>query len=332
MRILVTGAAGFVGSHLCEHLLAEGHEVVGLDAFIESYPRAIKERNLAGMGSHPRFTFHELDLRTDRLEPSLEGVEAVVNEAAMAGLSRSWSEMELYTGCNLLAVRRLVDACRAQGVRRFLQISTSSVYGVEAAGDESILTRPVSPYGVTKLAAEHLVLAYVDAFGFPAAILRYFSIYGPRQRPDMAYHIFIEALRAGRPITVYGDGRQSRSNTFVTDCVRGTVQALGGAETGEVYNIGGGEVITLAEAIEITADALGVRPVVRHEPARPGDQRHTRADTTKARLAFGYRPAVSPREGLRVQVDWHLSGGTRAGAELRPPTPSRRPSPSTTGS
>lgn len=332
MRILVTGAAGFVGSHLCEQLLAEGHGVAGLDAFIDSYPRVVKERNLAELRRHPRFAFHELDLRTDPLEPVLDGVDAVINEAAMAGLSRSWGEMELYTGCNLLAVRRLVDACRAQGVRRFLQISTSSVYGVEAAGDESILTRPVSPYGVTKLAAEHLVLAYVDAFGFPAAILRYFSIYGPRQRPDMAYHIFIEALRAGRPITVYGDGRQSRSNTFVTDCVRGTVQALGGAETGEVYNIGGGEVITLAEAIEITADALGVRPVVRHGPARPGDQRHTRADTTKARLAFGYRPAVSPREGLRVQVDWHLSGGTGAGAELRPPTPSRRPSPSTTGS
>lgn len=321
MRILVTGAAGFVGSHLCEQLLAEGHEVAGLDAFIDSYPRAVKERNLAELRRHARFAFHELDLRTDPLEPVLDGVDAVINEAAMAGLSRSWGEMELYASCNLLAVRRLIDASRARGVRRFLQISTSSVYGVEAVGDESVPTRPVSPYGVTKLAAEHLVLAYVQTFGFPAAILRYFSIYGPRQRPDMAYHIFIEALRAGRPITVFGDGRQSRSNTYVTDCVRGTILALGGAGVGEVYNIGGGEVISLSDAIALMADALGVRPVVRHEPARPGDQRHTRADSSRAWQEFGYRAAVSPREGLRAQVAWHLSLVAGAGVEVRSPSP-----------
>lgn len=307
MRILVTGAAGFIGSHVAERLLADGHDVVLLDGFTDYYERWRKEANLAAARQHPRASFHELDLRRDDLAPALDGVEAVIHLAAMPGLPRSWVEMEAYTGCNLLATHRLLEASRASGVRRFLQISTSSVYGEDALGDEDLPLRPVSPYGVTKLAAEHLVGAYVQTYGFPASILRYFSIYGPRQRPDMAYHRFIEALLDGRPISVFGDGRQTRSSTYIADCVAGTVAALEGAEIGVVYNIGGGERIALLDVIGIIGDALGITPDVRFGPARDGDQRHTGADTSRARTAFGFVPVWSPADGLRAQIDWHRS-------------------------
>ena len=307
MRILVTGAAGFIGSHVAERTLADGHDTVLLDGFTDYYDRATKEANVATAAAHPRATFHELDLRTDDLAPALDGVEAVIHLAAMPGLPRSWTEMEAYTSCNLLATYRLVEASRAAGVKRYIQISTSSVYGTEAVGDETQPLRPISPYGVTKLAAEHLVLAYVQTYGFPAAILRYFSIYGPRQRPDMAYHKFIEALIDRQDLTVFGDGHQTRSSTFVSDAVDGTLRALEGAEVGEVYNIGGGERVELLDVIRIIGDELGVEPVIHFEPSRPGDQRHTGADTGKAGRTFGYQPTVAPADGLRAQIAWHCS-------------------------
>ena len=304
MRIVVTGAAGFIGSHLCEQLLAEGHEVVGIDSFVDYYPRRLKEGNLRAIGDHPRFVFAELDLRSSPLDAVLEAADAVVNQAAMAGLMRSWSDLETYVGCNILGLQRLIAASSNAGVTRFVQASTSSVYGREAVGDESQPTHPVSPYGVTKLAAEHLLLAQVAASGFPAIILRYFSVYGPRQRPEMAYHLFIEAMLRGEPITVYGSGLQSRSNTYVADCVRGTIEALARAEVGEIFNIGGGEEITLRRAIEIIADATSATPTIRYEDGRAGDQWRTWANTEKARKAFGYRPTVAAATGLRAQVQW----------------------------
>ena len=307
MRILVTGAAGFVGSHLAEALVGGGHDVVGLDAFIDYYPRPIKERNLVALRRDPRFALIEADLRHDDLGPALDGVEAVVHAAAMAGLPRSWTEFRSYMDCNLLGTQRLLEAARTAAVGRFVHISTSSVYGLDAVGDETTPTRPISPYGVTKLAAENLVLAFVDSFGFPASILRYFSIFGPRQRPDMAYHIFIEALLDGAPITIFGDGEQSRTNTFVADAVSATVTAIDGAAIGQIYNIGGGEPVTVNAAIGIIGEALGVDPDVRHVAARLGDQRHTQANTAKANAAFGFRPTVGPVEGLRAQATWQRS-------------------------
>lgn len=307
MRILVTGAAGFIGSWLTEKLLEDGHEVIGLDAFVGFYGEELKRSNLARATAFDAFTFAEADLRTADLAPILDGVDVVVNEAAVAGLAPSWHDLELYATCNLIGLGRLLEAAREVGVRRFIQISTSSVYGLNAVGDEDLPLRPVSPYGVTKLAAEHLVRSHVEAFALPAAILRYFSIYGPRQRPDMAYHRFTEAMLDGRPITIYGDGEQSRSNTFVLDAVEGTVRAIEGAAIGEVYNLGGGESITMNEAVRVIAEAVGVEPKIEWAPAVQGDQRHTRADTSKAERAFDYRPSVGPRDGLARQVAWHIS-------------------------
>jgi nucleoside-diphosphate-sugar epimerase len=316
MRIVVTGAAGFVGSHVCDQLLAAGHAVVGIDAFIDYYSREQKERNLEAARADGGFTLHELDLRTAELADRFDGVDAVIHEAALPGLPRSWVDVETYTSCNLVGTQRVLEACRVAGVPRVLHISTSSVYGSNAVGDERMPTRPVSPYGVTKLAAEHLVLAYAATFGLDVSILRYFSIYGPRQRPDMAYHLFIDAMLDGRPITVFGDGSQSRSNTFVRDCARGTVLALQGARSGEIYNIGGGEIITLASAITTIAELIGIEPDIRYDTARPGDQRHTAADTEKARRAFGYEPTIVASDGLREQLEWQVH--LRAGAFPNP--------------
>ncbi|MEO5885362.1 MAG: NAD-dependent epimerase/dehydratase family protein [Candidatus Limnocylindrales bacterium] len=307
MRILVTGAAGFIGSHVAEQLLSDGREVVLLDAFTDYYDRASKERNVATSRQHPNATFHELDLRTDDLAPAFEQVDRVIHLAAMPGLPRSWTDMGAYTSCNLIATSRLVEAAQRAGITRYVQISTSSVYGEDAMGDEGMPVRPVSPYGVTKLAAEHLVGAYVQTHGFPATILRYFSIYGPRQRPDMAYHKFIEALLDGQPLTVFGDGRQSRSSTYIADCVAATIRALDAAAVGEVYNIGGGERVELLDVIGIIAAELGVTADIRFAASRAGDQRHTGADTSKAREAFGYQPTWSARDGLAAQIAWHRS-------------------------
>jgi nucleoside-diphosphate-sugar epimerase len=308
-RILVTGAAGFIGSHLCEALLADGHLVLGLDAFIPYYPRTLKERNLVPLHAQPGFTFVEADLRTGHLEPLLEGMDAVVHLAAMAGLVRSWQEFESYMTCNVLATHRLLAATLATGAPHFVHASTSSVYGRFATGDESAALEPISPYGITKLAAEKLVLAYAQQSGLRATVLRLFSVYGPRQRPDMGYNIFIRRLLAGETITVDGDGTDSRSNTYVLDCVEGIRCALAQPEVsaGQVFNLGGGEEINVNQVLEMLEELTGAAAQVTHGPPRPGDQRRTVADTTKARTLLGYNPQTSVREGLRAQVEWQRS-------------------------
>jgi nucleoside-diphosphate-sugar epimerase len=313
MRVVVTGAAGFIGSTLSEALVAAGHEVIGLDAFIDYYPRPMKEANLTGLGEASGFRFGEVDLRTDDLDPWLDGADAIVHEAAMAGLMRSWTDLELYTSCNMLATNRLIEAARRASVKRFVLASTSSVYGTEAVGDEDRPLEPSSPYGITKVAAEKLALANVALHGFPATIIRYFSIYGPRQRPDMAYHLFTEAMLDRRPITVFGDGEQTRSNTYIDDAVAGTIRALERGAVGGIYNIGGGRTISLNEAIALIAENVGVEPIIERRPPRPGDQRHTSADVSRARDALGYAPTVEPADGLARQVAWHIA---RRGARV----------------
>jgi UDP-glucuronate 4-epimerase len=318
MRIVVTGAAGFIGSHLAERLLADGHEVVGLDAFIPYYPRVIKESNLTSAMTHERYRFFERDLRSDPLAAILEGSDAVIHEAAMPGLPASWTSFDQYMTCNLQATQRLLEACRAARVGRLVLASTSSVYGLDATGNESDLPRPVSPYGVTKLAAENLGQAYARSFGLDVVVCRYFSIFGPRQRPDMAYHIFGRALLEGRPIKVFGDGRQSRENTYVGDCVDGTVRALLRGESAGVYNLGGGTETTLLEALGVLERVTGNVANVQYVSARTGDQRRTLADTTRAQAELGWEPSIGIEEGLRLEVAWlrdMLAGGLLPPAE-----------------
>lgn len=304
MRVVVTGAAGFIGSHLSERLLADGHTVVGVDCFTDYYGRPDKEANLAEALATPAFTFVEADLRTDDLAPLVAGADAVVNQAATPGLVLSWDDFERYQSCNLSAVKRLVDVCIAADVDHFVQASTSSVYGSEATGTEDASTLPVSPYGVTKLAAEHLLRAHSETYGLPLTILRYFSIYGPRQRPDMAYRIFCERLLRGEAVTVFGDGAQSRSNTYVSDCVEATVAALDRPADGSIFNVGGGQELALLDAISLMGEVLDVVPEIDFRPARRGDQRRTVADTRRARAALGWSPQVDPREGMAREAEW----------------------------
>lgn len=303
MRCVVTGAAGFIGSHLCEHLLEAGHEVVGVDGFIPYYPRAIKESNLAPCRATRNFTFHECDLRNDDLTPVLEGCESVFHLAAMAGLPKSWTEFHLYESCNVTATFRLLDALRNHSLRRFIHISTSSVYGRYSSGDESLPTRPISPYGVTKLASENLSRAFADECGLPLVVLRYFSVYGPRQRPDMGYYRFIEAMLHDHPVTVTGDGFQMRSNTYISDCVAATVAALQ-APIGETYNVGGDETASVWDILEKLTRLLGRKPNITRHPGRPGDQRQTAADTTKLRRHLGWQPRIDLDQGLAGQIAW----------------------------
>ena len=304
MKCLVTGAAGFIGSHLCERLLKDGHQVVGLDAFVPLYDRALKENNLAALNGQRNFTFAEVDLRIAPLDRWLDGVQVVFHLAAMAGLTRSWSEFDLYESCNVTATQRLVKAAiRQGGLRRLVYASTSSVYGRFASGDETMPTRPISPYGVTKLAAENLCRAYAEEHGLPLVVLRYFSVYGPRQRPDMGYNRFVRACLAGEPITVCGDGLQVRGNTYIDDCVEATVAAAG-ALPGETFNVGGGEAVSVWDVIRKLEAIIGVQANIRHEMARRGDQRHTCADTGKLSRHLAWRPRVGIDEGLQRQVQW----------------------------
>jgi nucleoside-diphosphate-sugar epimerase len=305
MKCVVTGAAGFIGSFLCERLLAAGHDVTGVDGFIPYYSPARKRRNQAEALLHPRYDFHTLDLRTDLLEGVLSDAELVFHLAATPGLVQSWIDFEGYWTCNVLATQRLLEALRESGgpLRRLVYASTSSVYGAFASGDETLPTRPVSPYGVTKLAGENLCRAYGDAHGLPVVVLRYFSVYGPRQRPDMGYHKFIKALLRGEPVTVCGDGQQVRGNTYIDDCVSATLLAAE-APVGEVYNVGGGEAATVWDVLRLLEAISGRQALVRREAARPGDQRYTCADTSKLRRHLGWAAQTTLADGLARQWEW----------------------------
>ena len=307
MKCVVTGAAGFIGSHLCDALLAGGHEVIGIDGFIPYYPQAVKERNLVALERCPGFTFHAVDLRSDPLDSLVADAEVVFHLAAQAGLTKSWTDFDGYWTCNVQATQRLIDAVqrRAGGLRRFLYASTSSVYGRYSTGDESLPTRPISPYGVTKLAGENLCRAFAEERGLPLVVLRYFSVYGPRQRPDMGYYRFIQAMLCGEVVTVYGDGMQARGNTYVGDCVAATIAAAGAPE-GETYNVGGGESASVWDILAQLEKMSGRKAEVRKEPARSGDQRQTYADTTRLRRHLGWQPSTSLQEGLARQWEWQV--------------------------
>jgi nucleoside-diphosphate-sugar epimerase len=308
-HVVVTGAAGFIGSHLAEALLDRGHRVVGVDAFRGHYPAADKWSNLSGLLGRPGFELHRLDLATADLGALLAGAAAVLHLAARPGVRTSFGPgFDGYLHDNVLATQRLLEACVRAEVPRLVFASSSSVYGDAPTypTTEESRTRPLSPYGVTKLAAEQLCQAYArpNLSEMTVAVLRYFTVYGPRQRPDMAFRRFIEAALAGRPIVVYGDGGQTRDFTYVDDVVRANLLAMTAPVEDEAVNIGGGRRVSLLEALELIGAATGRRPRIDRRPPRPGDVRHTGADGTRAEALLGYRPRIDLATGLAAQVAW----------------------------
>ena len=287
--------------------------VTGVDCFTDYYDPAIKRSNLAAALAHQRFRLLELDLGAADLAV-LPAVQVVFHQAAQAGVRSSWGrEFAAYTHHNVLATQRLLERYKGTPLERFVYASSSSVYG-EAERyptDETLLPRPLSPYGVTKLAGEHLALLYARTFRLPAVALRYFTVYGPRQRPDMAFHRFCRAMLAGEPITVYGDGRQSRDFTFVADAVEGNLRAWRSPNAEGVYNLGGGSQVEVLDAIAILEEGLGVKATIVFEPRQPGDPLRTRADATRIGRDLGFVPSTDIRRGLAAEAEWarRLYGG-----------------------
>jgi nucleoside-diphosphate-sugar epimerase len=307
MRCLVTGVAGFIGSHLAERLIAAGHEVLGIDAFSDYYPRAFKEANLRDLRQARGFSFIEGDLNTVNLPVLLADQEWVFHQAAQAGVRASWGQsFEVYTACNISATQRVLEA--SIGARRLMRLvyaSSSSVYGDTALlpVTEEAPTRPVSPYGVTKLAAEHLCTLYWHNYGVPTVSLRYFTVYGPRHRPDMAFHRIGKSLLEGDEIVVHGDGTQTRDFTYVDDVVEANLLAAATSNVeGRVFNIAGGARVSLAESIAMLEALSGQQAHIRYVATARGDVRDTYADTAQARQLLGYTPRVALQEGLAAEL------------------------------
>ena len=303
MRRVVTGAAGFIGSHLCERLLLDGAEVIGIDAFTDYYDCATKRENVAALSRHPRFTLVEADLAEVDLADVLRPGDTIFHLAGQPGVRASWgAEFGTYVRNNVLVTQRLLEACADLRVAKFVYASSSSVYGDSEAYPtaETLRPSPVSPYGVTKLAAEHLTETYRKSFGVPAVSLRLFTVYGPRQRPDMAFARLVRAGLLGTPFVLYGDGQQTRDFTYVDDVVGAMVGAAGSSWCG-VANVGGGSTVSMSRVLDIVRGLCGSLDV-RHEPTARGDVRHTAADTSVAAKNFGYRPLTPVAEGLAGMV------------------------------
>ena len=314
-RYLVTGCAGFVGSHVVETLLGRGHQVRGVDAFTDYYKREVKESNIESAQTDAAFSIVEADLAGDSLAPLLDGVDGIFHLAAQPGVRGSWGDtFAVYLRDNVLATQRLFEAAARSGVR-IVFASTSSVYGNAESypTHEEMLPRPVSPYGVTKLACESLARTYAECFGLEAIVLRYFTVYGPRQRPDMAFARIISALLGETPFPVYGTGDQSRDFTYVGDAAEATVSAMESGHGGTTYNVGGGSETTLRDVIGLVERLAGKRLAVRYEPAAVGDVRRTAADTTRIRSQVGWRPQTSLSDGLAAQID-----AARSAAQIAP--------------
>jgi UDP-glucuronate 4-epimerase len=304
-RYLVTGCAGFVGSHLSETLVARGDQVVGIDSFAPYYARKAKEANIAQLRDDWRFTLIDVDLVDAPLREILEGVDGVIHLAAQPGVRKSWGgDFTVYLQSNLLATQRIFEAAGRSGLR-VVFASSSSIYGDAASypTTEETAARPISPYGVSKLACEHLAHAYAASTGLDFVALRYFTVYGPRQRPDMAFSKIISSLIRGTPFRVFGNGEQSRDFTYVHDATRATLRALESAPPGAIYNVGGGSETTLRHVIWLCERLTGRRLDSRFEESAAGDVRRTRADTSRIMADLGWRPSTALSDGLANQVE-----------------------------
>ena len=310
MVSVVTGVAGFIGSHLAERLLKEGHEVIGIDCFTDYYSRSIKEGNVANLLTLPGFTFIEGNLLTYKLHDLLNGANYIFHHAAQAGVRSSWGDaFEIYTNLNVLATQKLLEACKGLSIEKFVYASSSSVYGdsEELPIREEAVLKPVSPYGVTKLAGENLCASYWKNYEIPIISLRYFTVYGPRQRPDMAFYKFMLALSKDRKIEIYGDGTQTRDFTFISDAVEGNLLAMKNTTLGEVYNIGGGSRVMLNDVLHTLETITTRNAKIVYREVQKGDVRHTFADTSKASDILGYKPNIDLKKGLLKQWEWFQS-------------------------
>jgi UDP-glucose 4-epimerase len=307
-KVIVTGAAGFIGSHLCERLLGEGHTVVGIDCFTDYYSPTRKRENLMKVLESPHFTLVEEDLNRCDLGRLLDDAMCVFHLAAQAGVRRSWgSEFHHYIESNILATQRLLEALKDAGPVTLVHSSSSSVYGEtrNLPMKEEHPTKPLSPYGATKLSAEHLCELYHANFGVTCRVLRYFTVYGPRQRPDMAFSRFITAAMGGEPLEVFGDGTQTRDFTFVDDAVTANLLAMRYDGRKRIFNIGGGSRVSVLDIIEIVKREIGSDIAIRFTDRARGDVRDTWADTSLARGELGFEPTVSIEEGLKREIAWY---------------------------
>jgi nucleoside-diphosphate-sugar epimerase len=306
---IVTGVAGFIGSHLAETLLKQGERIIGIDEFNDYYEPKFKRKNLSFLQKYPTFELIEASISQLDWQTLLANAETIYHQAAQAGVRASWGKgFRRYTERNINATQIILEAAKdSSSLKRLVFASSSSVYGDAETlpTPESICPQPVSPYGITKLACERLCLLYSQNFQVPVTILRYFSVYGPRQRPDMAFHKFFQAAMVGKPISIYGDGQQTRDFTFVSDIVAANLAAANISEAvGEIFNIGGGSRVVLAEVLD-KIEAIAGFPIQKHyQEMAKGDARHTGADVSKARNILGYNPQVSYVEGLTHEWEW----------------------------
>jgi UDP-glucose 4-epimerase len=303
MKALVTGCAGFIGSHLTDRLLADGYEVSGIDCFTDYYARSIKEANISDSLRNPRFTFIEKDILEMNAFPE---VDYVFHEAAQAGVRASWgSSFSIYTRNNIEATQRLLEWYKDKSLKKFVYASSSSVYGdVPLPMREDMRLQPVSPYGVSKLAAEHLCYLYWKNYQVPTVSLRYFTVYGPRQRPDMAINKFVKAILSGEKITVFGDGHQTRDFTFISDVIEANILASHSVGNGEVFNIGGGSRITVHQLIHEIEKNCGKKANIIYDRKQKGDAADTLADAQRAKEKLGWSAKVAIPSGIKMYVKW----------------------------
>lgn len=304
-KILVTGAGGFIGSHLCEKLLSLGYQVSGIDC-MGGNDNWIKEKNIASCLQHPQFTFIKANLLEYNLPSLLNGVDVIYHLAATAGVRSCWGNNFLpYINNNILATQNLLEAAKGLNLKKFILASTSSVYGITSGPTrEDHPTVPLSPYGVTKLAAEHMAAIYQKEFKIPITVLRYFTVYGPRQRPDMAFHIFIKSLLSGQEIKIYGDGRQIRDFTYVKDVINGTIKAMYYPLHGTVFNIGGNTRASVNDIINMLKNITGCCANITYITAQPGEPKQTWADISKTTKSLNYLPNTQLKDGLVAQLKY----------------------------